>query len=149
MHRKIDETVNPRELGHNVADSGRGANNVVQGFHDKLLEDTRNNSREMQELQEARGVDQGQTNTKELQLVNFNEDTTMITKKKFTVMDDILDKGVIINEKGQRELGMVAENHKPIFWHFKPWKMSRMWRKNWERIFMKARLLQTCNTFLN
>lgn len=41
------------------------------------------------------------------------DDPGIIAGKTFSVTSEILAKGTLINNKGKRELGMIAKNHEP------------------------------------
>lgn len=57
------------------------------------------------------------------------DDPCILAGKIFSVTSGILAKGILINQKGQKELGMVAKNREPSLWQFKLLMMTRMTMK--------------------
>lgn len=61
-------------------------------------------------------VDETQPNitNKAIQIIEHAvDDTCILVGKRFSVTNGILAKGILINQRGQKELGMTVKNHEP------------------------------------
>lgn len=76
-----------------------------------LKESTMKSHDQIDLVPKASNLVDGQSNTQVIAPVV--DDLGLLARKTFSVTSGILSKGILINNRGQRELGIIAKNHEP------------------------------------
>ncbi|OIT31204.1 hypothetical protein A4A49_20499 [Nicotiana attenuata] len=77
-----------------------------------LKEATRMSTDQIEMVSNTSNMESGQSNNVLLVAATI-EDLGLLARKTFSVTSGILAKGILLNKRGQRELGMIAKNHEP------------------------------------